>query len=71
MYFLIYFVKIIKYYYNYVFLIFQKQYFRNRESSSCLAINDQANNILITMNCDESNQLQKWLLKDSLFENVE
>ncbi len=54
-----------------MFLIFQKQYFRNRESSSCLAINDQANNILITMNCDESNQLQKWLLKDSLFENVE
>jgi len=47
------------------------QFFRNRQSSTCLAINEHNNNILITMNCDKSNQMQKWLLKDSLFENTE
>jgi len=43
------------------------QNFRNRQSTTCLAINEQNNNILITVNCDKSNPKQKWLLKDSLF----
>jgi len=44
-------------------------FFRNRQSSSCLAVNEKQNNILITINCDKDNQYTKWLLKDPLFEN--
>lgn len=45
------------------------QYFRNRESSSCLSINEHNNKLLITMNCDITNQYLKWSMKDSFFKN--
>jgi len=47
-----------------------KQFFRNRLSSSCLAISEQNNKILISLNCEESNKYMKWILKDSLFEST-
>lgn len=44
------------------------QYFRNRESSTCLSISEHNNKILITVNCEKENKHLKWTLKDSLFD---
>lgn len=43
--------------------------FQNRGSTTCLAVSEQNNNILMTINCDESNNMTKWTLKDPLFDS--
>ncbi len=44
------------------------QQFQNRGSTTCLAISEQNNNILISITCDSTNNISKWNLKDPLFE---
>lgn len=44
------------------------QQFQNRGSTTCLSINEQNNNVLISITCDPSNKLTKWNLKDPLFD---
>lgn len=47
----------------------EHQYFRNRQTSSCLTINETNNNVVITMNCDSTNNRQKWMTKDPVISN--
>jgi len=42
------------------------QYFRNKESSSCLTINETNNNHIVTVNCNPLNNLQKWTFSDGI-----
>jgi hypothetical protein len=43
------------------------QYFRNRQTGTCLAINSQNNNAIVTVVCDANDPLHKWDLVESIF----